>query len=178
MFIKKLSKRERYAALAAFLFVFTVIVYNFAVDPIARQWQALNNEIMAKTAMLKKDLGVLASRKALEAEYVRFSKYLKQENNEEETIAEVLACVEKISRENSCQVINVKPMGTRDFGAYKEIMIDVNAEADARQFSKFFYDIENADSMILKVRRFTLTSKAGQPGILKGTFLISKVVVE
>ena len=75
-------------------------------------------------------------------------------------------------------MINIKPIGTKDFGRYKELLIDLSSEGSLQQFTKFLYDVENAKNMILKVRHFVLTSKAGQEGALKGAFLISKIIIE
>jgi hypothetical protein len=86
--------------------------------------------------------------------------------------------LENLSRSDSCAIANIKPIGTKDFVTYKELLIDLSSEGTVSQFTKFLYDIENTKNMILKVRQFVLTSKAGQEGVLKGTFLISKIIIE
>ena len=178
MFIKNMSKRERYIALAAVSFIAAAIFYNFIIDPFARKWLELNNEMETKAAALKKDIGMLSAREALETKYSKFSKYVRSGKSEEETIAEALTYMENLSRGDSCLILNIKPIGTKDMGPYKELLIDMSAEGTVSQFTKFMYDIENAQSMILKIRHFALTSKAGQEGVLKGTFLISKIIIE
>ena len=178
MFIKNMSKRERYIALTAVSFVGIAILYSFIIDPIAREWQALNSEIESKAAGLKTDFAMLAARKSLEANYSKFAKYARSEKSEEEAVAEVLSYLENLSRNDSCAIANIKPIGTKDFGTYKELLIDLSSEGTVSQFTKFLYDIENTKNMILKIRQFVLTSKAGQEGVLKGTFLISKVIIE
>ena len=178
MFIKNMSKRERYIALAAFSFVFIAILYNFVIDPVFRARYTLNTDIQAKTAALKRDLAMVASRGTLEANYSKFSKYVKSEKSEEEAVAETLTYLEDLSRADSCRIINIKPISTKSFDSYKEVSIDLSSEGTLSQFSKFLYDVENAKNMILKVRNFVLTAKAGQEGVLKGTFLITKIIIE
>ena len=178
MFIKNMSKRERYVAVATLSFVAIAIMYSFVFDPIAGQWQALNNEAVSKSAALRKDLGMLSARHALESSYSKFSKYVKSEKSEEEAAADALSYLEGLSRSDSCLIINIKPIGTKDFGSYKELLIDLSAEGSAIQFTKFLYDVENTKNAILKVRHFVLTSKSGQEGTLKGSFLISKIIIE
>ncbi len=56
-------------------------------------------------------------------------------------------------------------------------MIDVSAEAAIEQFSKFLYDIENPRDNLINVKRFTISAKSGQTGALKGTFIISKALL-
>lgn len=177
MIIKNMSKRERYIALAAVSFVFAAVIYNFVIDRIVRQWQSLNDRMGLRTSALKKDIALLASRKTLEANYAKFSKYIRSGNSEEESAAETLAYLENLSRSDLCLILNIKPIGSRDLVSYKEMLIDLSCEGSIGQLTKFLYDIENTKDAILKVRHFVLTSKAGQDGALKGSFLISKIII-
>lgn len=176
--LKNMSKRESSIAYATVLIVIVSALYVLILEPIAREWQALNFEMRSKAATLKKDLAILAERKALESDYSKFSKYVKSEKNEEETAAEILSYLEDLSRSDSCLILNIKPVGIKDHGKYKEIMVDLSSEGSLSQFTKFLYDIENTKSAILKVRHFVLTSKAGQEGALRGSFIISKIIIE
>ena len=178
MIIKNMSKREKRIALVTVIFVTVMVLYGLIVDPVIKQWQILNDEIMSKTAALKHDITMLGSRKSIEANYSKFSKYVKSDKSEEETIADVLTYLENLSRSDSCLILNIKPIGTKDFGAYKELIVDLSADASVNQFMKFIYDIETSKNMILKIRHLSLTSKSGQTGALRGTFLISKVIIE
>lgn len=173
-----MSKRERHIALAAFSFIAAAVVYNFILDPVIHQWQTLGNEASSKKITLKSDLKMAREAKALEANYEKFSKYVRSAESEDETMAQTLSFLEDLSRSDSCTVLNIKPVGTKDFGSYKEILIDLSSEADASRFTKFLYDVENAKEMILKVRHFLLTAKSGQEGTLRGSFLISKTIVK
>ena len=178
MFIKNMSNRERQIALATALFIGVAFLYSLIIDPIAKEWQALNSEMKYKSALLRKDLNMLSAKASLEADYSKFAKYIKSNKNEEESAADLLSYLENLSRGDSCLVINIKPIGTKDFASYKELLIDLSSEGSLQQFTKFLYDVENTKNMILKVRHFVLTSKAGQEGALKGSFLISKIMVE
>lgn len=178
MFLKNLSKREKIAALGCIIFVMTAGAYNFVIEPVFRQWQTLHQERRAKTDMLRHDLRILASHRALKEDYQKIAKYLKPDKSEGEAVAEVLSYVESVSRNDSCLVTNIKPIGVKEFGAFKEILVDVSSEGDAASFSKFLYDIENTSEILLKVRRFSLNAKAGQQGALRGSFLISKIIIE
>ena len=178
MFIDKLSKRERYLALATLSVVAIAMVYVFIVRPVCSKWKNINNEIKSKVAMLEKDSVILTNKKTLSSEYEKFSKHARPAKSQEESIADTLVYVESVSRNDSCFVINIKPVGVVDAGLYKEILIDVSAEASIEQFSKFLYDVENPRDNLINVKRFTLSSKSGQPGVLKGTFLISKALLD
>ena len=178
MLIENLTKRERYIALAAISIALTALIYNFVIEPIAKRWIHLNDEIESRISIFRKDSKLLSMYKTLEADYTKFSKYAKSTKREEEELAAILTEIETISRNNSCLIASIKPLGTRKLPSYKEILIDATIEADIKQFSKFLYDIETSKNMILKVRRFTISSKSGQMDTLRGTFLISKILVD
>lgn len=176
--MKNLSPREKNIAFTTVAILAIALFYNFIVDPIAKEWQSLNLRISLKTETLKKDLKLLSMEKELDSKYSKFSKYIISVKNQDEEVADLLAYLESVSRSDSCLITNIKPMGAKEYAAYKEILIDVSAEADAGRFSKFLYDIENSKNMILKVRRLTLTSTMGQGNALRGSFVIGKIIVE
>lgn len=178
IFIKNLTKREKYTAFATFAIAIIALIYSFIIEPVSKRWRFFNSEIRSKTRTLERDLKIMANSKAIESDYAKFSKYVKIAKSEEETIADILAYIENVSRNNSCFIINIKPAGTKSLGSHKELLIDLTAEANMAQFSKFLYDIENSKDMLLRVKRFNISSKYNQTGILKGTFLISKILIE
>lgn len=178
MVLKNLSPRERNIGLATVAVLAVAIFYNFIIDPIAKEWYSLNLQISSKTEALKKDLKILSMEKELDGNYSKFSKYIKLASNQDEEVAELLTYLESVSRSDSCLIMNIKPIGVKEYASYKEILVDMSAEADAGRFSKFLYDIENSKNMILKVRHLTLTSTVGQAGTLRGSFLIGKIIVE
>ena len=109
-----MSNRERYIALAAISFIGIAIVYSFIIDPIAKEWQTLNSEMESKSASLKRDLNMLSAKPSLESNYSKFAKYVKSDKNEEGAVADLLSYLESLSRSDSCLVINIKPIGTKD----------------------------------------------------------------
>jgi len=176
--LKNLSPRERNAALATAAVLAVAIAYNLVIDPIVREWQSLNFQISSKTKTLKKDLIILSMEEELDRNYSKFSKYIRSARSQDEEVADLLAYLESVSRNDSCLITNIKPVGAKEYAAYKEVLIDISAEADASRFLKFLYDIENSKNMILKVRRLTLTSMMGQANALRGSFIISKTIIE
>jgi len=178
MMFKNLNKRERNLAGATLLIVSLAFFYKFIIDPIFTGWVNLNDEIESKTNVLKKDSGILSKYKILEAEYAELSRYVKSSKGEKADAADILNYIENISKNDSCYLVNIKPIGTRNLSSYKEVLIDVTAEATMEQFSKFLYDIENAKDMLLRVKQFNINSKTGQAGTLKGTFLVSKILID
>lgn len=178
MFISNFNRRERYLALATLSIVSIALAYAFIIDPIVMKWKNLNNQIRSRVGALEKDARLAANQKTVESEYAKLSKRGKPAKSKDQEVADTLAFIENVSKNDSCLIINIKPVEVTDAGSYKEILIDVTAEANIGQLSKFLYDIENPRDNLINVKRFTIGSKSGQTGILKGTFLISKVLLE
>lgn len=176
--IRKLSKRERTIAIVTAVIIGTAIFYNMLIEPVARSWRRLDKELKVKMNSLKKDMAILPSCKAIESDYAKFSVYTRAKKNEDEDVADMLSAIEALSRQDSCRIINIKPAGIKKSGSCKEIMVDLNMEGALAQISKFLYDVEVQKNMVMKVHRFTINSTSDPKSALKGSFLISRIVIE
>jgi Tfp pilus assembly protein PilO len=178
MFINNFNKRERYLALATLSIVAIALVYLFIIDPIAARWNNLNSQILLKVNMLEKDSRAAANQKAIKSEYANLSKQGKPVKSKDQEVAETLTFIEGVSKNDSCFIVSIKPIDIRDAASYKEILIDVTVEASIAQLSKFLYDIENPRENLIDIKRFSVSSKYGQAGVLKSTLLISKALLD
>ena len=176
--LKNFNRREKNLALAVLAVAMIAAIYSFFIVPLYSGWVSLNSRARSKIGALEKGSRILAGKKALELESAKFSKYAKSRGSEEAAIADTLAYIENISRNDSCYITSIKPVGITAEPLYKEVLIDVTVEAPIAQFSKFIYDIENPRDVLVNIKRFTLSAKSGQAGSLKGTFLVSKILLE
>ena len=178
MFINQLNRREKYLALATLSVISIAVIYFLIIGPIFAKSVVFNKEIRSKINNLEKGRKILASEGALKSEYNKLSKDAKSIKNEEGAIAGTLAYIEDVSRNDSCFIANIKPIGTTNLESYKEILIDVTVEAGGiEQLSKFLYDIENPRDNLINIKRLTISSKAGQAGTLKAAVIISKILL-
>ena len=178
MFINNFNKRERYLALATVSIVSIALVYLFIIDPIIARWRNLNGQIRSKVNMLEKESRLAANKKTIGNEYAKLSEHGKPTKSKDQEVAQALTFIEGVSKNDACFIINIKPVDIRDAVSYKEILVDVTIEASMAQLSKFLYDIENPRENLIDIKRFSIGSKYGQTGALKGTFLISKALLD
>jgi hypothetical protein len=178
MFINNFNKRERYLAFAAVSMVSIALVYIFIADPIAARWRGLNNQIRSKVNILEKDSRMAANQRTIESEYAKLSKRGKPAKSKDQEVAETLAFIESVSKNDACFIVNIKPIDIKDMASHKEILIDVTVEASMAQLSKFLYDIENPRENLIDIKRFSVSSKYGQAGVLKSTLLVSKALLD
>ncbi|MDD5173770.1 MAG: hypothetical protein PHV48_02955 [Candidatus Omnitrophica bacterium] len=178
MFINNFNKREKTLALATLSIVSITLIYLFIIEPISAKWKNLNGQIRLKVNMLEKDSRLAANQKTVESEYAKLSKRGKPAKNKDQDVAETLNFIEGVSKNDACFIVNIKPIDIRDAASHKEILIDVTVEASMAQLSKFLYDIENPRENLIDIKRFNVSSKYGQTGILKSTLLISKAFLD
>ncbi|MDP3730002.1 MAG: hypothetical protein Q8R14_00555 [Candidatus Omnitrophota bacterium] len=178
MFINNFNKRERYLAFATLSIVSIALVYVFIIDPITAKWRDLNSQIRSKVNTLKKDSMLAANQKTIKSEYAKLSKRGSPLKTKDQEAAEILTFIESVSKNDACVIVNIKPVDIRDAVSHKEMLIDVTIEANMAQLSKFLYDIENPRENLIDIKRFSVSSKYGQTGVLKSTLLISKALLE
>lgn len=177
-FINNFNKRERGLALAALSIISIALIYAFIIDPIAMRWKSLNSQIRSKVNMLEKDSRLAANQKMIESEYAKLSKQGRPAKSKDQEVAQTLTFIEGVSKNDACFIVNIKPIDIKDEASRKEILIDVTVEAPIAQLTKFLYDIENPRENLIDIKRFSVSSKYGQTGILKSTLLVSKTLLD
>jgi len=171
------KKREKDLAFATLSIMSIALVYILIVEPIAARWNNLNSQIRSKVGALEKDYRLAANKKAIESEYAKLAKPASPAKSRDQEVAETLAFIESVSKNDACFIVNIKPIDARDSSSQREILIDVTIEASMAQLVKFMYDIENPRGNLIDIKRFNVSSKYGQAGVLKSTLLVSKTLL-
>ncbi|MDD5680595.1 MAG: GspMb/PilO family protein [Candidatus Omnitrophica bacterium] len=175
--IRNITKREK--ILAAFTVSVTLIalVYNFIIDPIISQWNALDKKIRDKESALKKYSRILGDKENIERLRTQYAKYLgsKKMTLEEES-AVALSSIEKTARQTSVRITNIKPLSSKSFGNYNKFTFRVATESKLTELTKFIYDLQSSDQL-LKVERMVLRAKENEPATIKSILNITKVSV-
>jgi len=155
--------------------VIIAIVYNLLIDPVVSRWKTLNGQIKLKTVLIQKNTRLLRMCEELQDEYEKYQGSIKTSGNEEEELAKSLGEIENISQRSACYIENIRPRASKKAGKYREISLEVAAEGGIDEVSRFLYEIETS-KQCLRVKRFTIIPKSGPQTVLKGTFLISKII--
>jgi len=168
-----LTKRER-----AILFITLGVIafslrLNFILLPVVNSFQTLNHEIATSLLNLKKSLRLLSREQRIQQDYNQISSLAQLEVGEEEVIALILAQLQNLANQASLRIVDVRPQASRDFGRYKEIVVELKQEGKIEGFLKFIYDLENPP-YLLRIKKLQLNSKAAG-GVLEGQILISKI---
>lgn len=172
--IRKFSKRESAIACIVALIVAAAVIYSKVIEPLGVRWRQLDSQIKKKASEFRKDKKLL-SYKVSESDYAKFS-YAKANKNEEEDVSDTLMLIESVSRQDSCQIVAIRPGSARTSGRAKEITIDMDIEAPLECLSKFLYDIEATPEMALQITRFTINSAKSSADTLKCALSISRIL--
>jgi Tfp pilus assembly protein PilO len=178
MAILNLNKREKVLAGFCIAVVGLAIVYNLVVEPLARRWEGLGEEISARKASLIKKTRLANEYEALETEYVGFRDFIETSSNEEEAGINIIGEIENISKKSACRIINAKPRSSKKLGNYKEISVEVTAKGTTDELTRFLYGVE-ASPEYLTVKQFTIKKRrSGRGSVLSAEFLITKIIAE
>ena len=177
MFLSKLSKRERYIT-----YITTVIIVFFffsrvMLRPIINKLNDLNQEIAIQEKRLEKSLNILVQEDAINSNYKKYVKNLKQTSSDEEEIAELLSEIEQIAKKAGIFISDIKPLPVKKIDFYKEYVVELEAESEIAFIIDFIYQLEKSPRL-LKVEKFHLTPKKEKgKDFLKAQMSISEILV-
>jgi|GEM_PF-2341405 len=170
----KLSKKEKKLALVTVSLALAAIVFNFLLEPLAKNYFRLNQQIHSKRLALRQNQKLFSAYSRLENEYSAYSRYLDPVKSQL-AVNQVLQDVETAAGQNSCRIINIKPSDLRDLGSYQEVVVDIALEATVKDFSGFIYQIESLTNP-LRVKNFSLSPRSDTPGEVKANLRAKKIV--
>ena len=171
----KLTKREGLIFYICLFLILMMIIERFVFQPLSNKLAILNQEIRAKELDLMKGIRVDGQRDQILKEYKNYEGYLKIKGSDEEVISELLREIEKLGRESTVSILDIKPQSTNKRNMYKEYIIEVRLEAKMRDIFGFLHRLNNS-SLLLKVEKLVLSLKDENDNILKATMSISGMV--
>lgn len=169
--------KETSILVAAFIGVFALGLV-VAVGPVRKEFDEVDAAIAGSEKTVARNFRLLkpASVDTVQSEYRRHGEYLARKGSTEESNAAMLAEIERIAGE--CKIVMArttprKPVVDRDS---EEYAVELEIESDMEQAIRFLHSLETS-SQVLRVDNVTLDSKgAREPGVLKGSLLVSRVV--
>lgn len=176
MIFSNLRRRERnlfYLTAALILFW---IIQGFVIGPLAVKWKQLNEKISAGSLKVEKNLKMIEKKERIKRDYENYASAVKMIGSEEEEMAKFLTEIESLASSSSVHIVDIKPRPIKHIQFYKKYLVELDAEGDVNQISKFIYDIQNSNQL-LKVDKFSLGIKGAGTALLKCHLLVSKVLI-
>ena len=174
--LHNLSKREKTILVACVTLITAALVYNFIVEPMAKKWSGLNNEIEIMKLRFRKGDEILKRRLEISQQYKNITSTIKVERgSDEEEMALLLSSIEKLATASGVYITNVKPMPAKELGYYKIYAAEVELEGDISKITKFIYEIQNSPQL-LSIKKLILGMKQTASDSLDAKMTVTKIV--
>jgi len=175
--LENITKRERIMGAVTIGVALTALLYNFAVEPLLRQWKALDGRIKEKEIAFTKYMRIVRDKDIIEKLYSDYAPYVEdKKSSAEEENAAALDRIEKLARGANVRITNIKPLKIKNFGDYDKYSFRVATESGIEELSKMIYDLQSSPRL-LKVDRMVLRAKDREPDVIRAMLQISKISV-
>lgn len=173
MFVRNISRREKIIGCITLVIAF-IFVGNYLINkPVVKKWASLDQQIIRKENMLKRNTELAGRYKALKKDALSIGKT----PSEKEPVSVLLGKIEDAAESNSCHIIKIKPYNYKDAEDYKEVFFEITSEGTIGGLSRFLYDIESIEGYS-NIERFTMMSRSEQAGRLKAVFILHSKAFE
>lgn len=165
----KLSKREKYIFIITIGIIIMGMAYNFIFEHLFKRWEALNSEIIAKRAKFNKEIRLLENKNSIILEYNNYAKAYKNSSR-------VLNYIEKLADSLNIKTSNIKPGQATDKAFYQEYFIELQIEGQFPEIIEFLSDISKLPCFVT-IKKFDFRRDLENPHLLKGTIILSKIII-
>lgn len=176
MILSNLSKREKYLFYIIMALIILWIGMVFIIKPLLDKWKGLDEKISLASLKMEKNRKILSLKEKIQSDYDNFASAIKKKSSEEEEMAKFLTEIESLAQSSLVHISDIKPRSAKKTRFYDEYVIEVEAEGDISQVSKFIYDIQDSPRL-LKIDKFSLGTKGAGTNLLKCNILIGKVLI-
>jgi hypothetical protein len=173
MEIKKKETTLFYAIAGLVLIWF---ISRVVLNPFHEKLATLSREVALQEAKLKKGISLIEKKEAVSKEYDKYASFFSIQNySDEESVANFLKEMEKISRETNLTILDMKPLKEAVKDKFsKEYQINIKAEADMKQLVSFLYALTNS-SLLFSVEKMILVPKSEESSDLSITMTVNGV---
>jgi hypothetical protein len=177
MRLNNFSGREKIVAAVTASLVAAALVFSLIIEPVSRARGRLDRDIAVAESALAKDTRLLAAYKSSGRNTAAVTTLgVRGGSTVEEETAALLEWIEEISRNASCSITSIKPLGAKAFGPYKDVSVEIVVEGSIAQLANLMYEAERSADMPIRIRRFSISAKSSSGGALRGSFLVSRFI--
>lgn len=174
--MRPISKREKTILAATASTVGLALLYFLGLGSFVNEWQKSGQEIVLLEAKLKRSASLAKRKSAIASEFKTYSGLLSARDSGQMR-TQTLSEIEKVTREQSLKVIEMRPLPARRQGPFQEYVVEVNLEGTMDQLVQFIYHLQGT-SGLLRVERLQITTKGSQSSLLKAVMTVSRLAKE
>jgi len=174
--IKQLPKREKMIFYTAVFFAALIFLERMIVSPVYSKMTALDKELKVNESGISQNLRILAQKDKIIVLKNKYSSYLDNFVSEEIEVSSLLKEIEMLASKASVYLVDMKPAGTKEAGASKKTMINLECEAQMEQIVDFMYHLENSDKLLI-IEKYQITPKSKESTVARCSMVIAKVFI-
>ena len=175
-FYARLSKREKLILFGTVVMLGVFVTDKVIIGPSYRKMTALDADIQAQEAAIKKSVYVQVQEERILAEGKEFMSYSVESQNPEQEMVGLLKEIESTADSAGVSLLYVKPAKEEGDGSVKKYFANLECEAEMEQVATFFHGIESS-TKLLKVEKYEIQPKNKESSIARCTITISKTVL-
>jgi Tfp pilus assembly protein PilO len=170
----KLTTREMRLVLTALVLIAGAVAFAALVRPMWRLWQENQTRIRQVTAETQRTQQLIEERKELTQRLQTLNRNLLTRLPLARKESAFLSEIGKVAEQANVHILRLNPRGTRDYGPFTELAVELDAEANLGNLVRFLYDIRES-SVLLVIDEMRLQPKADRSALLKSSLIISSL---
>lgn len=169
--LKRLSLRERVMVIVGGLFLFIVLIYTTALEPMLDRMQRLDRLIAGKQSAIQELAAIRAEYVGVHAQATQIDRTI---NAVSDTFS-LLAFLEEVATEVhiKSQIVAMRPQSALPTSDYRENSVEVKIEKVALSSVVALLKAMHEASAVLRFKRFHLRPRFDDPTYLDVSFLVS-----
>jgi Tfp pilus assembly protein PilO len=176
-FFSGLSENEKKVFIAASVLVGFALFDRVVIGPITKETSVLKDKISSQSAQIRSNLQILGHKDSIMDKYVLYGKYYaKDEQTQEERIAEMLNEVEGFAKASNIALTNINPVVVEDKGLYAIYRLTVECSGSMNNFVDFVYGVDNSKKLLRTVS-YTIAPKDRDTYEVKATLTVIKMII-
>ena len=153
------------------------LMYALVLEPLAKEYKNLNQELLAKSLKLHKDIRLSSQKNSVISQYKLLADKIKLVSSDDQEAASMLTTIEDMARSGSINILDMKPLIPKDTSLYKEFSVELKVEANIQSLMRFIYDLVSSEK-VLRVERLSLNKKDSSTDLLVSTITVSRIAVK
>jgi len=172
----KLSRREKYIFYVSAVLVLGLFCDRVILRPMVKKLKLLNTQIALEEKKIYRSRQLLSQQDQLSEEHIKLTQAIKQSQSDEEEKSSLLSEIEKMARNSSVLLKDIKPLATETKDIYKKFPVEIEAESKIEHLVDFIHQLERSPRL-LRVKDFYLTPKKQHSTVLKARMVITEVLL-
>jgi hypothetical protein len=173
----KINKRTTILLLLAGGLLFGQLFIFKILFPLGKRWGQQSLDIRTKRELLKKSRDLIKQQQELAETFASLSNKVQAKLPPEREESQFLTEIGNVAQETNMHIASMNPRPFRDLGAFKELSVEIDMEANLGNLVRFLY-LMRASSVVLVANELNIQPKEERSALLKGRLVISTIFLK